>query len=90
MAKSKEPGTVEFTEEVKHGTGDKFHRFSRSQVVAFEDPDAADYFVKLGWAKPSTDEPMLTLTQEELDIDPETIQNESGLKVADLNVKSGS
>ncbi len=88
MARAKTADTLKFNQEVKHATGDKFHRFLKGTVVKFEDPDAVNYFTNFGWADTSDDEPQLTLTKEELDIDPETVQNATGLKVQDIITQS--
>ncbi len=81
-------GAVEFNQEVKHGTNEKVHRFFPGQVVGFEDHDAVAYFTKLGWADASTKKPVMTLSIDELDIDPDTVQNRTGLKVADITTTS--
>jgi len=81
------PDTVEFNRECKHGV----HRFFDGLVAQFEDPDAAPYFVRAGWASFSSKEPKVTYTQGEVDIDPETIMGNEGpegtkpgLKVSDV------
>ncbi len=90
MAKTQ---TVEFNQEVKHSgkePGAPLHRFFEGQVVAFEDVDAAQYFVKVGWASKSTKDPQLTVSKEELDIDPETRDNKTGLLVEDVATTTSS
>lgn len=53
-----------------------------SLPVAFEDPDAAPFFVKVGWADESTLDPVITYSQEEVSIDPETVYGSGPLKGA--------
>jgi hypothetical protein len=60
---------IVFNQRVKHGRLD----FHPTIAYGFEDPDAAPYFTACGWASASTDEPAVTITLEELDIDPCTI-----------------
>lgn len=69
----------------KHGT----LTFLPSVPLAFEDVDAAPYFIACGWAKATDKEPLHTYLLGEVDIDPETRQNETGLLVADLVQKGG-
>lgn len=78
MAK-KAQDTVIFSGETKHGR----NRFPANVAIRFEDPDAAPYFVKCGWAEFSDKEPQMTFTEGEVEVDPETVFNETGLKVAD-------
>jgi hypothetical protein len=52
--------------------------------VAFEDADAAPYFVACGWAADTDEAPVHTYGQGEVDIDLETRQNGTGLLVKDL------
>src|SRR4051812_31039788 len=86
------PDTVEFNREVKHGT----HRLHKRLVARFEDPDAAPYFVRAGWAEFTDKEPDVTFTEGEVEIDPETIMGNNGpdgtspgLLVKDIEVTNG-
>lgn len=45
---------VVFNQTVKHGR----HEFLPKVAVAFEDPDAAPYFVAAGWAAYTADDPV--------------------------------
>lgn len=68
---------------VKHGR----LAFVPGTAYAFEDPDAASYFKGCGWAEDTTDEPQVTFSLGEIDIDPETVFGggpNKGRKVADL------
>jgi CMP-2-keto-3-deoxyoctulosonic acid synthetase len=78
--------TVIFNQAVKHGT----HRFLPRSKVKFETDGAAEYFVKCGWADFTDQKPDVIIQEDELTIDPETIHTETGLKVKDLKVKTGS
>lgn len=60
---------IVFNQRVKHGRLD----FHPTIAYGFEDADAAPYFTACGWASVSTDEPVVTISIEELDIDPCTI-----------------
>lgn len=60
---------IMFNQRVKHGTCD----FHPGVVYAFEDPDAAPYFLACGWAEEVDAEPAVTFSLGELDIDPCTI-----------------
>ena len=87
MAKPSESpkgATVIFKETVLH---DK-HRFAPTIPIAFADPGAADYFVKLGWADYSDKKAVQTFDEGLIEIDPETIQNATGLKVADIHAQA--
>ena len=85
---------VTFNQQVKHpgtpnpdGTGGGLFNFFQGQVVEFEDPDAGPYFVRCGWAAPTPDaSPQLTVTEGELNIDPETRHNERAMLVRDVVV----
>lgn len=63
--------SILFNQRVKHGRLD----FHPGPVYAFEDPDAAPYFIACGWANAVTDgaEPAVVISLEEIDIDPCTI-----------------
>lgn len=71
-----------FNNPTKHGT----LSFHPKLTYGFEGADAAPYLIANGWAKvaPKGTEPDVVISAEEFVVDPETIQNESGLKVADL------
>lgn len=74
---------IVFKEVVKHpGVSD----FTPKTVYGFEDSDAEDYFLKLFKCHQVDEEPDVVLSIEELDIDPNTIHNESGLSVQDIVV----
>lgn len=84
----KSGSSVVFTDETKHGK----LRFPANTVILFEDGDAADYFVKAGWAKPASGKPNMTIGKDELDIDPETVMGNGpnqGLLVNDIIVSTG-
>lgn len=59
---------IVFNQRVKHGTRD----FHPGVVYAFEDPDAAPYFVACGWAEETGADPAVTISLGEIDIDPGT------------------
>lgn len=86
MPKQDATDVVEFTDNALHGR----ERFIKGNVIGFKDKGAAEYFVKCGWAKPSKAEPAFVYDEGSIEIDPDTIHNESGMKVADLEVQSGS
>lgn len=60
---------IVFNQRVKHGRLD----FHPTIAYGFEDPDAAPYFKACGWAEDSSDAPLVTISIEEIDIDPCTI-----------------
>lgn len=60
---------IVFNQRVKHGRLD----FHPTIAYGFDDPDAAPYFTACGWASASTDDPVVIISIEELDIDPCTI-----------------
>lgn len=60
---------IKFNQRVKHGRLD----FHPKLVYGFEDPDAAPYFKACGWAEDSDEEPDVTISIDELDIDPVTV-----------------
>jgi len=60
---------IVFNQRVKHGRLD----FHPTIPYGFEDPDAAPYFKACGWAEDSSDAPLVTISIEEIDIDPCTI-----------------
>ena len=66
MAKAQ---TITFRAPVKHGT----LQFFPGVPVAFEDADAAPYFIAAGFADPSKGEPVHTYPKSSIDIDPETV-----------------
>lgn len=61
--------SVIFREVVRHGT----HQFAPGIAYGFEDPDAVPYFTAMGWADRSDQEPVITLSLGEVDIDPATV-----------------
>lgn len=85
MAKTKQQDTVIFSSAVKHNG----ITFAPTIATRFEDPDAAPYFVKCGWAEFTGSEPVMTYEQGLVDIDPETINNATGLKIADVVLETG-
>jgi hypothetical protein len=58
-----------FREPVKHGRV----LLPVNTPVAFEDPDANPYFINAGWASETDEEPQLTYSAEEIEVDPETV-----------------
>lgn len=61
--------SITFNQRVKHGRLD----FHPGVTYAFEDPDAAPYFIAAGWASDSGDgEAAVTISLAEIDIDPLT------------------
>lgn len=58
-----------FNQRIKHGRLD----FHPGVKYGFEDPDAVPYFIACGWGEPSADDPAVTITIGEIDIDPCTI-----------------
>lgn len=60
--------TIVFNQRVKHGRLD----FHPGVAYGFEDVDAAPFFKACGWASDSADTPAVIISQDELDIDPET------------------
>lgn len=83
MAAPKYPNRCRFNQEVKHQRS----RFFEGDVIEFEDPDAAPYFVRCKWAEFSEEEPRYVVTKDELDIDPETIEGGTGLLVKDVKIE---
>lgn len=76
---------IVFTQVVKHpGCSD----FTPKTVYGFEDEDAEAYFVAAFGAVRTDDEPDVVISAEQCDIDPDTIHNETGLKVTDLVVQA--
>ena len=65
-------GTITFKPEVGRVRQNKTE-FHPKVNYGFEDPDAADFFIALGWADTVDAEPDVTITADELDIDPETV-----------------
>jgi hypothetical protein len=63
--------TLKFTEKFKHGR----FQFLPGPAYGFEDPDAERYFGPDGMnvAAPTGDPADVTITLEEIDIDPDTI-----------------
>lgn len=64
----------------------QFVRHGRVEIpadvpVAFADPDAEPFFIALGWAETTTKKPRRTYSQEEVSIDPETTNADTGLRV---------
>lgn len=67
---------IKFKELIRHG---------REQLVpgialGFEDPDAEPYFLAVGWAEETDEEPVRVYSQEEIDIDPLTVYGDEGPK----------
>lgn len=65
---------VKFSRRTLHG------RFELLPGVpyAFEDEDAEPYFLTLGWAEATEEEPLRTYARGEIDIDPLTIRASNG------------
>lgn len=76
---------VKFKEVALHGK----NRFLPNHAYGFEDKDAEPFFIAAGWAEPTKDEPEYVFPLGEVDIDPATIHNDSGLLMSDV-VKHGS
>lgn len=53
----------------KHGQ----FAFTPGTAYGFEDPDAVPYFVAMGWATETDDDPDVVISLGELDIDPLTV-----------------
>lgn len=70
---------VIFKSLTKHGT----LTFLPSVPLAFEDEDAAPYFMKAGWAEATDQEPLHTYLLGEVDIDPLTRDNSTGKLVVE-------
>lgn len=60
---------IKFKNLTKHGT----LQFPPGVTFAFEDPDAAPYFIKAGFAEKSSEEPTYVYPKTSIDVDPETI-----------------
>jgi hypothetical protein len=60
---------ITFKSLTKHGR----LAFAPGPKYAFEDPDAAPYFLAMGWAEKAEGEPDFVIPIGELDIDPETV-----------------
>ena len=60
---------ITFRALTKHGA----LQFLPGVPVAFDDPDAAPYFLSAGFADKTKDAPVHTYSKGEIDIDPETI-----------------
>lgn len=70
VAKSaKAAGAIKFRFPVKHGT----LQFIPNVALAFEDKDAAPYFIAAGFADETDDDPVMTYPQDSVSIDPETV-----------------
>ena len=44
-----------------------------NQAIAFDDDGAEEYFVAIGWAENTDDEPIFTYPEGSVNIDPETV-----------------
>lgn len=77
--------TIKFKDVTLHGK----NRFLPGHAYGFEDKDAEPYFLACGWATTTNEEPEYVFPLGEVDIDPETVHNESGFLVRDL-VEHGS
>ena len=64
-----EVAAVKFHTPTKHGA----HLFIPGVALAFEDEDAAPYFIASGFAEATDEEPLMTYPQSSVDVDPETI-----------------
>ena len=76
--------SITFNGVTKHGT----QTFVPDTPLGFEDEGAEDYFIACGWAKRSAAAPKMVYPAGTVEIDPETIHNESRLKVQDLIVQA--
>lgn len=65
---------VKFNQPVKHGSV----QLVPGVAVAFEDPDADPYFIAAGWAEATTDDPVFTYTEEQINVDPLARSAETG------------
>lgn len=57
-----------FNQRVKHGRLD----LHPGVLYGFEDPDASPYFVAAGWAEETADDPVVLISEGEVEIDPDT------------------
>ena len=69
--------TIVFHGRTKHGPLDLLP----GVPVAFEDVDAAPYFIAAGWAVETDEDPVVTYDIGTIDIDPDTVFAETGKRV---------
>lgn len=50
-------------------------------ALAFDDPQAEDFFVAAGWAETTKETPIFTYPEGTVEIDPETVHASTGVKV---------
>ena len=81
MAKAKD--TVVFNGETKQSG----LRFPPATPIRFEGEGHADFFVLAGWADYSDEEPKMIIGADEIEVDPDTIHNATGLRVMDVESK---
>jgi hypothetical protein len=62
---------------VKHGT----QTFPPDVALAFSDDRAEEYFLATGWAEKTKDEPIITYPEGTVEVDPETVHANTGVKV---------
>jgi hypothetical protein len=62
-----------FNQRVKHLRLD----FHPTVVYGFEDPDAAPFFTALGFGETTDETPVVVISADELNIDPETVMASS-------------
>ena len=67
---------VKFSQTVKHG----LVKLLPGVPVAFEDKDAAPYFIAAGWAEATDEAPVHVYPIGEIDIDPMTTHADGPLK----------
>lgn len=77
--------TIKFKDVTLHGK----NRFLPNHAYGFEDKDAEPYFLALGWATSTNEAPEYVFPLGEVDVDPETVDNESGFLVRDI-IEHGS
>lgn len=78
------PKSFIFNGTTKHG----IHTFVGGVPLGFEDEDAIPYFKACGWGAESDEEPSHIYPAGEVQVDPGTRHNASGLMVHDLIVQN--
>lgn len=73
---------IYFNAATKHG---KFN-FLPGVSYGFENADLAAYFKAAGWAVDSSDDPVLVITNDEVEFDPNTVFGTNGEKQGSLVV----
>ena len=60
---------IKFNQPVKHGAV----QILPGVALAFADPDAEPYFLKAGWAEPTSESPVFTYDAESVAVDAEAV-----------------